>query len=255
MLQYLALGQRARAAGWHLLISTIVAAVAAALVFGVWYPGAYRLLSGGRDLFFLVSGVDVVLGPLLTFTVFNVKKDWPHLRRDLAVIGLLQATALIYGLHTVYVVRPVATVFEVDRFRVITAGDVYLPELPKARWEYRSLPLTGPWLLGVRAAATTDERNDALFKGLSGVDTGQRPIFWQSYPDSMGAAVAKSRPVRELLAHYPARAADFRADLAEMKADEATARFLPLMARGGDWVMVLDASGTVLGPLLADGFF
>jgi len=44
------LQQRARR-GIHLLISGAVAACAAGLVFGLWYPGIYRLASGGRDLF------------------------------------------------------------------------------------------------------------------------------------------------------------------------------------------------------------
>jgi len=254
MFSRFALRQRIRAAAWHLLISAAVAAVAAALVFGVWYPGPYRLLSGGRGLFFLLTGVDVVLGPLLTFAVFNLKKGWPHLRRDLAVVGLLQTAALLYGLHTVFLVRPIATVFEVDRFRVISADDVYTPELEKARPEYRTLPLSGPWLLGARPAAAGQESTEALFKGLSGVDTGQRPIFWRPYAESMKDAAAISRPVSALLGHYPARAAEFSAALSEMKADAATARFLPLMARG-DWVVVLDPDGTVLGHLQADGFF
>lgn len=254
MLKHLSLRQRARAAAWHLLISAGVAALAAALVFGVWYPGAYRLLSGGRGLFFLLTSVDVVLGPLLTFAVFDLRKGWPHLRRDLAVIGVLQTAALVYGLHTVYEVRPVAMVFELDRFRVIAAADVYEPELANARPEYRSLPMAGPWLLGTRAPTTAEEKSDALFKGVAGVDIGQRPIFWQPYADSMKMAVARSRPIAVLLERYPSRAAEFRTSLSEMKADTATARFLPLMARG-DWVTVLDAAGTVLGHLQADGFF
>ena len=98
MLNRLDLGRRSRAAGWHLLISAAVAALAAALVFGLWYPGAYRHLSGGRGLFILVVTVDVILGPLLTFAVFNLKKGWPHLRRDLAIIGVIQLAGLAYGL-------------------------------------------------------------------------------------------------------------------------------------------------------------
>lgn len=254
MLERLALRPRLIAAGWHLLISAAVAALAAALVFWVWYPGDYRLLSGGRELFFLVTGVDVALGPLLTFAVFDLKKGWPHLRRDLAIIGALQSAALVYGLHTVYAVRPVAMVFEVDRFRVIAAADVDLTELPKARAEYRRLPLTGPWLLGTRAAANSEERTEALSKGLQGVDPGQRPTFWQPYADSMKDAVARSRPIRVLLEKYPARAGEFNEALRSMKADMATARFLPLTARG-DWVCVMDASGALLGHLQADGFF
>jgi hypothetical protein len=254
MFKRLDLHQRARAAGIHLLISCAVAACAAGLVFGLWYPGIYRLASGGRDLFLLLASVDVVLGPLLTFAVFNLAKGWKHLRRDLVVIGLIQTAALVYGLHTVYVVRPVAMVFEVDRFRVISTGDVLESELPKARAEYRSLPLTGPWLLGTRAPKAGDEHADALFMGLKGIDRANRPTFWQPYADSLPDVIARARPVSALIAYYPARAAELRAGLAEMNADAATARFLPLMARG-DWVIVIDGKGTVLGHLSADGFF
>lgn len=237
-----------------MLICGVVAALAAALVFGLWYPGFYRVISGGRDLFLLVTGVDVVLGPLLTFAVFDVTKGWMHLRRDLTIIGLIQAAALVYGLHTVYAVRPVAMAFEVDRFRVIAAADVYEPELPRALPEYRNLPLTGPWLLGTRAPAAGAEHTDAIFMGLRGIDRANRPPFWQPFASSVPDALAKSRPVSVLLAYYPKRAAEFRAALAEMKAVEATARFLPLQARG-EWVIVLDATGAVLGNLQADGFF
>lgn len=254
MVQPLSLLQRARAAGWHLLISAGVAALAAALVFGVWYPGPYRLFSGGQGLFFLLTGVDVTLGPLLTFVIFDRKKGWPHLRRDLVVIGVLQMSALIYGLHTVYEARPIAMVFEVDRFRVITAVDVYLPELKDARPEYRRLPIDGPWLIGTRAPKKGAEATDALFKGVEGVDIGQRPIFWQPYAESAAQAVARARPIGVLLRHYPAREQAFRAELSKMNADIATAKFLPLVARG-DWVTVIDASGKVLGYLQADAFF
>jgi hypothetical protein len=248
------LGRRARAAGWHLLISAAVAALAATLVFGLWYPGPYRLLSGGRNLFLLVVAVDVVLGPLLTFAVFNLAKGWPHLRRDLAIIGAIQLAGLIYGLHTVYVVRPVANVFEVDRFRVVTASDVHVPELPKALPEYRSLPLTGPWLLSARAPQAGDERNDALFMGLKGIDVSQRPSYWRSYKEGQGAALARSRPIEVLLQRYPDRVAEFRKALDEESVPSQSARFLPVMARG-DWVAVLNANGDVVMFLAADGFF
>lgn len=254
MLKQRTLRSRAKAAAWHVLVSAAIAALAATLVFAFWYPGPYRLFSGGQSLFFLLTGVDVVMGPLLTFVVFDLKKGWPHLRRDLAVIGALQFTALVYGLYTVYEARPIAMVFEVDRFRVIAAVDVYTPELDKARPEYRSLPATGPWLLGTRAARAGQEQADALFKGVAGVDIGQRPIFWQPYADSMKDAAARARPVERLLKQYPQRESELRKRLLKMKADPSTARFLPLVARG-DWVAILDTTGVLLGYLQVDGFF
>ena len=245
---------RAYAAGIHLLISAAVAGLAAVLVFLVWYPGPFKQMAGGRDLFLLVTAVDVVIGPVLTFAVFNRAKGQRHLARDLAVIGVLQVAALVYGLHTVYIARPVAMVFEVDRFRLVTANDVLEEELPKALPEFRELSLTGPRLIGARRPEAGAERNDAMFMGAAGVDVGQRPIFWQPYVQSQARAVERSKPVAVLFKQYPAAADDTRSRLAEMKADEATARFLPVMARK-PYVAVLDASGAVLGYLPLDGFF
>lgn len=255
MLTRLDLRHRARAAGIHLLISAAVALLAAALVFGLWYPGAFRMLAGGRDLFLLVTVVDVIIGPLLTFAVFNLAKPQKELRRDLAIIGVVQLAALFYGMYTVFAARPIAMVFEVDRFRLVTASSVSVEDMPTAAPEYRSLPLTGPQLLGARRPRQGDERNDALFKGVfSGVDVGSRPLFWQSYELSRADALARSQPLSGLRARHPKEAAGIDKELAAMKVDPATARFLPAIARG-DWVAVMDAKGDVVGYLPFDGFF
>jgi len=254
MLERLDLRSRGFAAGVHLLISAAIATVAALLVFGVWYPGAFRYLAGGRDLFLLVTSVDVILGPVLTFAVFNRAKGWRHLRWDLTVIGIVQLAALVYGLHTVAVVRPVAMVFEVDRLRLVTANDVPLDDLLLARPPYDRLSWTGPLLLGARSPEPGAERTDVIVKALGGTDVSSRPQFWQPYEQSKAAAVARSRPLATLLKHYPAKADEMRRRLADIGADESTARFLPAMARG-EWVAVLNAGGDVLGYLPLDGFF
>jgi hypothetical protein len=248
------LRRRAIAAGIHLLISAGVAGLAALLVFGLWYPGPFRLLAGGRNLFLLVTTVDVILGPVLTFSVFNPNKGVRHLRWDLAVIGFVQLAALGYGLHTVFIARPIAMVFEVDRLRMVTANDVSTKELPAALPAYRNLPLTGPLLLSTRPPSAGAEHNDALWKALEGTDVSSRPSFWQPYEQTKSRALAKSRPLSVLLDHYPARAAEFQDRLTRLHADPSTGRFLPAVARG-DWVAVLDPTGDVLGYLPADGFF
>ena len=53
------------------------------LVFGLWYPGPYRLLAAAH-LFVLLIGVDVVIGPLLTFAVSNRGKGRRAPARDLS---------------------------------------------------------------------------------------------------------------------------------------------------------------------------
>jgi len=254
MLERLDLRTRSKAAGIHLVISATIAAGAALLVFGLWYPGDFRYLAGGRDLFLLVTSVDVVLGPVLTFAVFNRAKGWRHLRWDLTIIGIIQLAALVYGLYTVAVVRPVAMVFEVDRLRLVTASDVPADDLRLAKAPYDRLSWTGPSLLGARAPKPGAEHNDVLFKSLEGIDISSRPQFWQPYDQSKAAALTRSRPLATLLAHDPSRADETRRQLADMRADESTARFLPAMARG-NWVAILNATGDVLGYLPLDGFF
>lgn len=244
---------RMRAAGLHLLLSCLIAAGAALLVFLLWYPGQYRNLAGGRGLFLLVVAVDVVTGPLLTFVVFDKAKGWAHLRRDLLMIGLMQIAALIYGLHTVYQVRPVALVFERDRFRVISAADVYVRELDKARPEYQRLPLTGPWTLGTRASASPAEKTETLFLSLEGYDVAQRPTYWQSYSESRLDAKNRSIPVAKLGARYPERRADLATILGSLNINEERTRFLPLTARV-DAVVLLDEEGNILGFAPFDGF-
>ncbi len=75
--------------------------LAALLVFGLWYPYPFREISGGRELFLLIVGVDVVMGPLITLAVFNPSKSRREKILDFSLIGLLQTGALVYGLWAV----------------------------------------------------------------------------------------------------------------------------------------------------------
>lgn len=245
---------RIKAGVTHLALSTGVAAFVALLVFKFWYPGEYRFLSGGQELFGLVVVIDVVIGPLLTLAAFNPTKGIWQLRFDLAVIGFLQCAALAYGLHAVYVARPVVTVFEVDRFRVLTTGQIDQQDLKNAPAEFSELSLVGPRILGTRKPRAGVESNQALWKAVGGVDIAQRPSFWQSYLISRPEALARSRPVDLLLMKYPPRAGEIKMLIRESGVSEAAARFLPVVARG-NWIAILDPQGNVVGFFPVDGFF
>jgi hypothetical protein len=237
----------------HLGFSALVAVLAASLVFVLWFPGPFRTLSGGRELFFLVSGVDIVLGPVLTLVVFDRRKSWRHLAWDLGCIVVLQLGALVYGLHTVYAARPAVLVFEVDRFRVVSANQVLKSELPMARPEFRRLSLTGPLFAGVREPAPGKEHNDALFLALRGWDTGQRPSFWVPFDEIRPKIVASAHPVDALLKAYPDYRERIERHLRAHGLDAKTGRFLPVLARG-DWVALVNAEGTPVDFLPLDAY-
>ena len=75
-----------KASAIHLGICCLVAVAVAALVFEFWFPGPYRQLSGGQNLFLLLVGVDVVCGPLLTMVVFDSEKPRRALILDFCLV-------------------------------------------------------------------------------------------------------------------------------------------------------------------------
>ena len=163
---------RVFAAGVHLLASLVVAFIAAYVVFGLWYPAPYDVLSGGKELFWLVVGVDVILGPFITFLVFNQKKRRRELFLDLAVVALIQLGALGYGLWTVFVARPVYLVFEYSRFSIVHAVDIDPKRLGNAPESLRVIPLGGPQLIALRPFKDANEQFDATVEALDGDELG-----------------------------------------------------------------------------------
>lgn len=230
---------RIKATGIHLVISLAMAALAALLVFYVWYPYPYREISGGRDLFLLVVAVDVVMGPLLTLTVFNPSKPTAELRRDLTFVAILQLAALGYGLWTVAVARPVHLVFEVDRFEVVHAIDVTDELLKKAPVGLQQLPWTGPTLLSVREFKNNAEQTEATMTALAGQAVTAQPHLWQSYAAGSKQVIAKAKPLAELKKRFPARAADIDQALKALPTGVPVG-FMPLLSRGTFWTVFIN---------------
>lgn len=106
----------------HLGISLAIFVALAAVVVFVWYPGFFFTTDGGWQGIRLIAMVDVVLGPLLTLVVFDRAK--PELKRDLTIIGLVQASCLAAGVFVVYSERPLALVYSDGSFQSVSA-DTY----------------------------------------------------------------------------------------------------------------------------------
>jgi hypothetical protein len=232
--------ERLHAAGIHFGISLVVAAFSALLVFGLWYPYPYRDISGGRELFVIVVAVDVVLGPLLTFTIFNRAKAWKELRRDLAMVGFLQLAGLGYGLWTVAVARPVHLVFEIDRFRVVHAIDVPEELLQAVPGDINALPWTGPTLLSVRPFKDEKESFDATMAALRGVPLGARPDFWRSYGAAKEEVLRVAKPVANLKSRFATHSEEIDKVLATTGRTAATLLYVPLAGRKAFWTVFID---------------
>ena len=246
---------RLKASGVHLALSLTVAALAALLVFGIWFPYPYRDISGGRELFLLVVTVDVILGPLITLAVFNRKKPWPELRRDLAIVALIQLAALGYGLWTVYVARPVHLVFEYDRFRVVHAIDVPLELLPKTAPGVNALPVTGPTLLSVRPFKDAKEKQDVTMQELEGLPLAARPDFWQPYSLGAPEILKVAKPAALLKTRFASQAAEIDRALVATGRPPQSVVYLPMVGRKSFWTVFLDpVTADLVGFMPLDSF-
>lgn len=248
-------GERLRAAGIHLGISLAIALLAALLVFALWYPYPYREISGGRELFFIVVAVDVVLGPLITLAVFDRRKSKRELFMDLSLVGLVQLAALGYGLWTVAMARPVHLVFEFDRFRVVHRIDVPDELLSQAPRNLGDLPLTGPTLLAVRPFKNPKEQLDATLVALRGLSLSFRPDLWEDYSTAKPRVLEAARAVSQLKSRFPARAAEIDAALAKASLAPGAALYLPMVGRKTFWTAFLDpATAEVVAFVPLDSF-
>lgn len=246
---------RLRAAAIHFVFSMLIAATAAVLVFGVWYPYPFREISGGRDLFLLLIAVDVTLGPLITLAVFDRAKRRRVLALDIAAIGALQVLALVYGMWTVFIARPVHLVFEFDRFVAVHAIEVPQELENKVSRGIDPRPVNGPTLLAVRPFSSPAEKLEMTLAALGGLPLSARPDLWQPYEEARRRVAEAARPIGDLRQRFPDQWAAVAAVLAKAGKEEDGVGFLPMIARKAAWTVLVDKrNADVLGFVALDSF-
>ncbi len=121
---------RLKAFGLHLLGSAAVLTLVLGSLFLGWYrwPGWY--LTGVMTVSGVLAGVDLTLGPLLTFVIANPGKPRRELARDIGVIVAAQLVALCYGAGTLWIGRPLYYTFNADRLEVVRAFELVAPDTP-----------------------------------------------------------------------------------------------------------------------------
>lgn len=241
----------------HLLISLTIASLMAALVFLVWYKYPYTHILGGLELFFLVCSVDVVCGPLMTLILASPKKTKRATVLDFSVIAVIQIAALLYGMHTVYVARPVYYAFDGDRFTTVTAAELSelaTPEdMAQAPQELQSLPK-----FGAKPIALYWEKHQFDPTKIH-IPMVARPQHWRVYNANEETAKIRNamKPVADLYT-LPAnknKKAVIDQAVQQTKLAAHQVYFLPFTCdRNLDWSALLNDQGEIIGYVDADGF-
>lgn len=241
----------------HLCLSLVVAAITATVMFGLWFPYPYRDLAGGQHLFWILIGVDVVCGPLLTSVLFNPTKSRRELTLDLSLVALVQLAALLYGLHSVTLARPVVLAFETDRLVTVSEAEISTTDLPLAPPGFQALSWTGPVLVGTRAAKDGSETLKSIELSTQGIEPSARPGWWQPYEKSRPLVqqhMKKLDALRSKLSSDKQAIIDEAAQKAGLPVDRLY--YLPLVSQKqlDTWIALLDAEGTIKGYAPIDGF-
>lgn len=227
-------------------------AAVAAVVFWVWYPRPYADLQGGLRLFWLVVVVDLVCGPLLTMVLWSPAKPRAELARDMALVVAVQVAALVYGVHSVAVARPVYLAYEGDRYRVVSAADISAESLAEAPSTLRDLSWTGPKPLGIKLYRGDDpEFLGSVQDSIAGLHPAFQPKRWLAYDDVRTAVVRGASPLSKLASHL-----EVSSFVKKRGTDVHGLGFFPVVGFVDvDWIAVVDLrNGDILGFLKLDGW-
>ena len=226
------LAARLRASAIHLAISATVALTLILAVTNVWYPSPLFELAQGRDIFLLMIGCDITLGPLMTLIIFNIRKPRAELVRDLAIIGTVQLAAMAYGLFALLVTRPAYIVYNVGRFNVPLANELIAGTEKGAEAQSVRAPWFGPLLVGARLPQETEERDRLLFSAVQGRgDVFQIPRYFVPYSDVQHEAASRAKPADALAKELHLDPARVQSAVANYTPPGANVGFLPFVIR------------------------
>lgn len=164
--------------GVHSLFSLVLLLIALFLVFRLWYPAPLDKAMGVGGIFWIILTIDLILGPLLTFAIFDLKKK--ELKKDLLIIIIIQMSAYCFGLYTVSQGRPVFQVFVVDDIELVRQVDLkYNSELqidPEYQPDFFSPPRWVSAVYSTDPEISKQQKQDEIF----GNSLASRPETYQA---------------------------------------------------------------------------
>ncbi len=246
-----------KAFGIHLLITASIAALVAVLVLKVWFPYPLADLVGGLHIFWMMVGVDVVCGPLLTAVLFNPAKPRRELTIDLSIVAVVQLAALAYGLYTLSLARPVIQAFEVDRIAVVTAREIDDTQLVQAPKGLQKLSWTGARLVGTRQPKDGDENLRSIELSMAGLEPSARPGWWQPYAKNKEQIQKRMKPLAKLRAKQkPKQQQAIDAAVKETGLAITDLFYLPFTSQKNKdgWIVLLNKQTEILAHAPVSGF-
>ena len=172
----------------HLVLSILLVGLVIGSILFFFFPQLFIGITDFKEIALIILTVDLILGPLLTFVVFQPNKK--SLKFDLSVIAAIQLSALVYGAYALFQVHPVYITFNIDRFTVISAKDA---EPEKAKYdEFNISKLATAKLAFAKMPDDLKKQNEVtLTAALGGGDLEQRVEYYEPYEDNINQIISK----------------------------------------------------------------
>lgn len=219
-----------KAAFIHGLATAFVAFVAWILVFKVWYADGLAGVAEGANLYLLVLVVEIVLGPTMSFVLYNPDKPRKELVMDYSLVLAVQAAALFYGLYTVALSRPVYLVFVKDRVELVSAVELSDSDLRDAPTGYDELSWLGVKLVCVNFPTDPQEKSDLLFSSVAGKDVQLMPKYYRACND--GEVTNDAFSAKQFYQLHP----ESGGTMTTLEGSNFT--WLPIVTRFGAWTAI-----------------
>lgn len=213
----------------HLLLSSILALICLFLMFFVWYPSPLIQATGVGKLFLMMLAIDLILGPILTFIIYQKNKR--SIKFDLFIIACIQISAIGYGIYSMYEGRPVWVAFTLDRFELIRANDVitendhYPSSIFKPQYVF----------VNIKTKTAQEQLDMMLNETISNISPAQQPTYYRPFIQAKSNIQTQSKALKDLNQYNPA----IVVERVLKKYPQANA-FVPLKANAVDMTVLVN---------------
>ena len=209
----------------------------------VIYTPPIMELEGGDRISFIAVGVDVILGPVLTFILY--RKGKRGLTTDITVVVLLQISAFAYGAWTLCSQRPLYLAFVAEHFEVMPAREIDTARLTDKNLAPR--PFHGPrkvYVIKATGPAGAEIMLDATF---GGKDIQYYPEYYRPYEDHLDDIRARAQSLNQLRETWPEAVAPIERRLQDIGRTENEVMIVPIVGNARQAAVLLDPSnGAIL---------
>ena len=222
----------------HLALSGVVVGSIFLIIFFAWYPYPYFEIRGAGDIVLILIGVDLVLGPLLTFIVYKPKKK--SLVFDLSVIVIIQLAGLVYGVNAIYQERPYFMVYAVDRFTLLAEKDVDFSQIKDETLKEK--PGVGPVMVLAKMPEDVQEQQKLMMEVVmeNKPDLDRRPKYWIPYRENLDIVFARTKTLQDLKIKRESVANLVDKIVAKHSGGIDDLAFAPIIGKNGDFAVVLE---------------